>query len=129
MSNFALGSKSIINMRDVDDRLQQIAQRAIQITKVDFGIPSTGGLRLDVEQNALYKDGKSKADGYIKISKHQIGIALDFYAYVDGKASWAPEHLAQVAAAFLQASIELGFKIRWGGLFRSFTDMPHVELI
>lgn len=115
-------------MARVDLRLIEIARRAITISKIDFGIPSTGGFRTAEQQNKLFKDGKSKADGYIKLSNHQIGAALDFYAYVDGKASWAPEHLAQIAAAFLQAAIDLRYTIHWGGLFRSFTDMPHIEL-
>lgn len=108
--------------------LRRVADRAIKITKVDFGIPSTGGIRSAELQNELFKDGKSMCDGYEKLSNHQYGTALDFYAYVDGKASWQPEHLAQVACAFLQAANELGVKLKWGGLFRSFTDMPHVEL-
>lgn len=126
---FKLSSRSTTNMIGVDPTLRLVAQRAIEITKVDFGIPSDGGYRTATRQRALYEEGKSKADGTEKLSKHQSGRALDFYAYVDGKASWEKEHLAQVACAFLQASLELGYTIRWGGLFRNFLDMPHVELV
>ena len=107
--------------------LRRVADRAIQITKIDFGIPHGGGVRSAEFQNSLYKEGLSMCDGYEKLSNHQTGNALDFYAYVDGKASWEHEHLAQVACAFLQAANELGVKLKWGGLFQSFTDMPHVE--
>ena len=71
------------------------------------------------------------ADGIKHRSRHQEGNALDFYAFKDGKASWKEEDLAVVAAAFLTASIQLGegYEIRWGGLFKSFKDMPHIELI
>ena len=113
----------------VDERLVRVAHRAIQISKIDFGIPTDGGIRTAERQHELFEDGKSKADGYHKRSPHQSGRALDFYAYVDGKASWDREHLAMVAAAFLQAASELGIRVRWGGLFRSFSDMPHIELI
>jgi len=127
--SFKLSTRSANHMFGIDARLIEIAYRAIQITKIDFGIPGTGGLRSAGMQNDLYADGKSLADGFIKLSKHQSGKALDFYAYIGGAASWHPEHLAQIAAAFLQASLELGYTIRWGGLFRSFSDMPHVEIV
>jgi len=38
------------------------------------------------EQNRLFKEGKSKCDGYKKISKHQQGLAVDIYFVgLDGK--------------------------------------------
>jgi len=55
-------------------------------------------------------------------------MALDVYAYVDGAASWRPQHLATVAAAMLQAANELGVRLEWGGLWRSFVDMPHFQI-
>ena len=125
---FKLSDKSKQRRAGVDPRLIEISDLAIQISVIDFGIPGDGGLRLAERQNELFKNGKSKADGYDKLSEHQSGNALDFYAYVDGAASWKPEHLAIVAAAFLQASAMLGYKLKWGGLWKSFKDMPHVQL-
>ena len=129
MSNFSLSTRSHERMKGVDHSLIDIANCAIEITKIDFGIPQYGGLRSRDDQYRLFVEGKSNADGYNKLSKHQSGKALDFYAYVDDKASWEKEHLSQIAAAFLQAAIELGIKIRWGGLFKSFLDMPHIEIV
>ena len=127
---FKFGKKSLENMFGIDAKLIRIAHRAIEISKIDFGIPETGGLRSEKVQYGLHMKGSSPhCDGTINRSKHQDGIALDFYAYVDGAGSWEPEYLAQIAAAFLQASIELGYPIQWGGLFRSWSDMPHVELV
>ena len=123
-----LSDKSKQRREGVDPRLIEISDLAIQISVIDFGIPRDGGLRLAKRQNELFEDGKSKADGYDKLSEHQSGNALDFYAYVDGAASWEPEHLAMVAAAFLQAAAMLGYKLKWGGLWKSFKDMPHVQL-
>jgi peptidoglycan L-alanyl-D-glutamate endopeptidase CwlK len=131
MPTFALSSSSSRRMKDVHPDLQRVAIRAIQITKVDFGIPEHGGKRTAQIQNMLYKTAnKYKGpDGYEKIGKHQTGHALDFYAYVDGKANWEEVYLAQVACAFFQAAIELGVKIGWGGLFSTWSDMPHIELV
>jgi len=125
---FKFGTASLDHMFGIDTKLIRIAHRAIELTKVDFGIPESGGVRSDKAQYALFKKGASKCDGTRNRSKHQDGRALDFYAYVNGAASWETGHLAQIAAAFLQASIELGYPIQWGGLFRSFIDQPHIEL-
>lgn len=125
---YKLSKNSIKNMTGVDMRLCQIARLAIEITTVDFGIPSTGGVRSDKQQNELYLDGKSKCDGYNKKSKHQEGKALDVFAYVDGKASWDEMDLTMVAVAFFQAANMLGYKIEWGGLWE-FKDMPHFQIV
>ena len=126
--SFKLSDKSKQRRAGIEPRLIEISDLAIQISVIDFGIPGDGGIRTAERQNELFEDGKSKADGYGKLSEHQSGNALDFYAYVDGAASWAPEHLAMVAAAFLQAAATLGYKLKWGGLWKSFKDMPHVQL-
>lgn len=126
---FALSKKSKDNMKGVDPRLIKIAEMAITITRVDFGIPADGGIRTAERQNELFKKGASKLDGYKKKSEHQSGKALDFYAFVNGKASWDPEHLSMVACAFLQSASVLGYKLNWGGLWKSFVDMPHVQLM
>lgn len=125
---FGLSKKSKDHMRGVDPRLIEVAEMAITITKVDFGIPDTGGARTAPEQNVLFKAGSSKCDGYRKESKHQKGMALDFFAYYQGKASWDKLNLAMVALAFMQAANNLGYKLKWGGLW-AFQDMPHVELV
>jgi peptidoglycan L-alanyl-D-glutamate endopeptidase CwlK len=125
---FKLGQNSLNNRTGVDPRLIEISDRAIQISIIDFGIPSSGGMRTVEDQAALFTAGKSKADGRTHKSYHQTGRALDVYAYVDGKASWEKEHLAIIAVAMMQAANVLGYKLEWGGLFRSFTDMPHFQL-
>lgn len=125
---FSLGKKSIENLIGVDDELIGVIELAIEITKVDFGIPSTGGYRVEAEQAKLFTAGLSKCDGRVNRSKHQTGRAADVFAYVDGKASYNTEHLAMVAAAMLQAASQLGIKLKWGGHFKSFSDMPHFEL-
>ena len=125
---YQFGERSKINRLGVDSRLIQISDLAIQITKIDFGIPADGGLRSAERQAELFEAGKSKADGLTRKSYHQSGRALDVYAYVDGQASWDENHLALVAAAMLQAASQLGHKVEWGGLWQSFVDMPHFQL-
>ena len=113
---------------EVDPRLIQISDRALEISVVDFGIPKHGGIRTAEEQYRLFLDGKSRADGTNDLSYHQSGKALDFYAFVDGAASWHPGHLAMVASAFLQAAAELGYRLTWGGFWlpvKTTSGVPH----
>ena len=134
---FQLSNSSKKNREGIDPRLIEISDLAIKLTLVDFGHGKYAGKRSDELQNELFLAGKSKCDGYIKRGNHQDGKALDFYAYVGG-ASWEPEHLAMVACAFLQAASLLGYKIKWGGLWKPNKlrngisygwDMPHIELV
>lgn len=143
MSKFTLSEKSKKHRIGVDPRLIEISDLAITLTVIDFGHGKYAGCRLASVQNILFKAGKSKADGYIHKGKHQAaadgyGKALDFYAYVDGAASWRQDHLAIVACAFLQAASILGYAIEWGGLWSSNEDYngipygwdaPHLQLV
>lgn len=126
---FKFSNRSLERMEGLDPRLILIAHEAIKITKIDFGIPSSGGLRTASQQKALYDKGASQLDGTNKKSYHQTGKALDFFAYVNGKATWETEPMALIACAFLQAASNLGYKLEWGGLWTSFTDYPHLQLI
>jgi len=117
-----------MNLSGVDDRLIDIADVAIKLSPIDFGIPSTGGLRTQQDQAKLFTDGVSKCDGVNNKSYHQSGKALDVYAYVDGKASWNKSHLTTIATAMLQASAQLGYELKWGGLWKSWQDYPHFEI-
>ncbi len=145
MSDFKLSRKSKHN-RDVvgggvDSKLAEISDLAITICPIDFGHGGTSGKRTAEAQNELYKSGVSpNCDGYKVLSRHQSGQALDFYAYVDGKASWDRTHLTIIAASLLQAASILGYKLSWGGFWQSKDlryyngipygwDCPHVELI
>lgn len=134
---FKFSNNSLRNRKGVDPRLIEISDLAISITAVDFGIPATGGVRTNEQQNELYLAGKSQLDGYDRRSNHQDGKALDFFAFVDGAASWHPAHLSMVACAFLQSASQLGYRVKWGGHWRPFKstdglvhgwDMPHIEM-
>ena len=132
---FRLSTASKRNRQGVDPRLIAIDDLAITLTLIDYGHGPYAGKRSAVTQNGLFLTGKSERDGYDKRSNHQDGNALDFYAYIDGAASWKPEHLAMVACAYFQAASILGYRIKWGGLWKSKKggiygwDMPHMELM
>lgn len=124
-------------MVGVDQRLIECFEMGLAISPIDFGIPEYGGARTTKDQQILFERGATKCDGIKIISFHQVkdeihphlpvlAEAMDFYAYVDGKASWEPEHLATVAAAILQAATVLEVNLEWGGLWP--WDKPHIQL-
>lgn len=137
---FKLSSASLRNLDGVDPELLEIPKLAIQITMVDFGYGPDSGLRTAERQNELFRDKRSQKDGYERRSAHQDGLAIDFYAYVNGAASWEHHHLAMVAAAHLQAASMLGIRVEWGGLWMPKNpelingiiygwDMPHIQKV
>lgn len=136
---FSLSQSSKDHRKGISPRLIEISDVAIGITLVDFGHGKYAGLRTPEIQNELFLKGLSKCDGYVDLSKHQSGNALDFYAYV-GKASWEHHHLVMVAMAFMQAAMMCDYKIETGVLWKPKTlteingiiygwDCPHVQLV
>ena len=115
-------------MKGVNSTLIRIAKRAIKVCPVDFGIPTDGGFRTWEIQRELFYAKKSMCDGIEKISKHQDGLALDFFAYVDGNASWDKQHLSTVAAFLMGMANYEGETLIWGGTWKNFPDYGHIEL-
>lgn len=105
---FKLSQKSLDELKGVDPRLVAVVKRAIQITKVDFGV--TEGLRSLATQKKFVAQGKSKTMN----SKHLTGNAVDLVAYVDGKVSWELNLYDNIADAMKQAATELKLPLRWG---------------
>jgi peptidoglycan L-alanyl-D-glutamate endopeptidase CwlK len=128
VNNFSFSEKSLNRMAGVNWQIIEVAKLALSISSIDFGIPRHGGLRTAEEQQQLFNDKASQLDGTIKKSYHQSGMALDVFAYVDGKASWDECHLTIIAAAMLEAANRLSVNMRWGGHWSNFKDMPHFEV-
>ncbi len=132
-----LSKRSLANLQSVDPLLIAIMVDSIKDSPYDYGIPSTGGVRTDEEQHKLFLDGKSKCDGYDKKSKHQpkelrgmkIGKAVDFYGYVNGGATWDTAILTAIARHIQKvAKDRYNINLTWGGDWKSFRDMPHLQL-
>lgn len=125
---FEFSKRSLGVLSKVDYRLQAVILEALSESSIDFGIPSTGGLRSAAMQQELFLAGKSKVDGHDKKSYHQSGKAIDVYAYVDGKASWDEEHLALIADTVKRVARRMNIDITWGGDWTTFIDMPHFQI-
>lgn len=105
---FKLSQRSLDRLAGVDDRLIQCVKRAIQLTKVDFGV--TEGLRTLETQKQYVAAGKSQT----LESKHIEGKAVDLVAYIGGAVSWELNLYDDIADAMKQAATEIELPLRWG---------------
>ena len=135
---YKFGKKSLKRMEGVHPDLIKVANRALEISHhrggPDFTIPKYGGVRTAEVQNKLYLRKRSKRDGFKKKSKHQIregnlfGHALDVAAYVGGSYVDGDQDFQNVAVCMLEAAIELGVLLDWGGNWKGSWDKPHYQL-
>lgn len=108
--------------------LVRVAQRALEITEVDFTVIE--GLRSLEKQRQYYEQGASRTmQSYHLRQNTGYGHAVDLYPYFDGSVQVhaMPEKWKAIAAAMKQAADELSVKITWGGDWKSFVDMPHFQ--
>lgn len=104
----------------------------------EAGVPVvvTSTLRTAEEQNAAFRSGKSKCDGYIKKSYHQSGNAFDqTFANAKGNPYWPDPNTEDGAARWLAyASIVESVGLTSGVRFKPLNkygvgwDPNHVEL-
>lgn len=136
MGKFRLSQRSLKRLEGVEPDLVNIVCLAIERTPVDFGVAWMGGLRTREEQNQLYKDKVSTKDGYLRLSKHQFGEAVDLQVYVGGTAVQSEKMQCIIAGVMASCASELGMEIRWGGDWdrdgdtrdNKFNDLYHFEL-
>ena len=129
MSNFYLGSRSNDNLNGVHPDLVRVVELAIKITPIDFGV--TEGLRDIDTQKKYLSEGKSttmnskhlaQSDGY--------SHAVDLYCRDNkGNVTWKHEWFRLVIQSMFTAAIALGVQIKAGGLWRTFQDSPHFEIV
>ncbi len=121
MPKWRLSENSLKNREGVHPFLIEVCDLALEKSPLDFGIPKLGGVRTLEEQRKLFNEKKSLCDGRFKISPHQKGYALDFFAYVNGKPSWDHAALTMVAATFMQVATGFNYEclaLDWGGLWK-----------
>lgn len=110
---FKLSKRSLERLEGVSPKLINVVHRAIEITKVDFGV--TQGLRTIDQQKEYVRTGKSQTMN----SKHlpqfdNYGHAVDVVAYINGDISWELNLYDDIANAFAKAAREQNVSIRWG---------------
>lgn len=153
---FKLSTRSKNKLKGVHPDMVAVVERAIELTKVDFGV--TYGVRSLAEQEKLVASGRSQT----MKSKHLIqdtgySHAVDVVAYDGSDVVWEINVYDDICDAFKQAAIEKGVAVKWGAAWsegdirfykgnaefhmnryidkrradkrRPFIDGPHFELI
>ena len=105
---FKLSRRSLDKLITVEPKLQAVVRRAIELTKVDFGVIE--GIRTLERQKELVAKGASKT----MKSKHLEGKAVDLMAYIDGRGCWELNVYDEIADAMRQAAIEADVGLVWG---------------
>ena len=110
---FKLSQRSFQKLVDVHEDLVETVKRAIELTKIDFGV--IYGVRSLAEQEKLFNSGRSQT----MKSKHLIqdsgySHAVDVVAYDGPDVVWEINVYDDICDAFKQAAEELGVAIKWG---------------
>lgn len=124
---FKLTDSDLAKLKGVDPNLVKVIKEAAKTAITPFRVME--GLRSAATQAKYYKAGTSMLDGVKKVSKHQLGKAVDIVPLVNGKPvihSWTPYY--PMAANVKAAAKRLGVKVTWGGDWKSFKDGPHFEV-
>ena len=154
---FKLSQRSLDRLEGVHPDLVAVVKKAIELTKVDFGV--TCGLRTIEEQEKLVAAGKSQTMN----SKHLpqddgYSHAVDLVAYVGSDVAWELNLYDDICDSMKDAAAEMGHvPIKWGAAWsendintyngsaeeamnmyidlrrsqnrRPFIDAPHFELM
>jgi peptidoglycan L-alanyl-D-glutamate endopeptidase CwlK len=137
----AFSKRSEDNLKGVHPKLVEVLRAAIEDAPQDFTIVS--GVRTEEEQVALYAQGRTapglkvtQSDGVRKRSNHQtkkdgFGYAVDVYPFDNGSVQVnAPREDFEKIARHIQDHAERQtVLIDWGGDWRTFKDLPHLELV
>ena len=154
--SFRLSQRSLDRLEGVHPDMTAVVERAIKLSKVDFGV--TQGVRTLEEQKANVAAGRSQT----MRSKHLLqddgfSHAVDVVAYVGPDVSWELNLYDDICDAFKGAAKEVGCSIKWGAAWsegdirtysgtsedammayvdlrrsqgrRPFIDAPHFELM
>ena len=110
---FNLSSRSRGKLEGVHPDMVGVVERAIELTKIDFGV--TYGVRTVEEQEKLVASGRSQT----MKSKHLIqnsgySHAVDVVAYDGSDVVWEINVYDDICDAFKQAAEEKGVAIKWG---------------
>jgi peptidoglycan L-alanyl-D-glutamate endopeptidase CwlK len=155
--SFKLSNRSKGKLEGVHPDMVAVVERAIGLTKVDFGV--TYGVRELEEQKRLVASGRSQTMKSKHLVQEDTGYshAVDVVAYDGSDVVWEINVYDDICDAFKQAAEELGVAVKWGAAWsegdirsyegtaedamnayidlrrsqgrRPFIDGPHFELI
>jgi peptidoglycan L-alanyl-D-glutamate endopeptidase CwlK len=120
---FILGAASLKHLSTVRADIQMVVKEAIKISDIDFSCIK--GFRNELEQNQVFKDGKSKARWLG--SAHNFGLAVDIYPYPVDWSERGQKAFHYLGGLITATGALSGVPIVWGGTWKSFLDLPHFQ--
>ena len=139
MDNHSFGTRSLLELQPVEPWLVEVCHLALKLSPYDFGILC--GARTKAEQALRLTEGVTQTlRSYHFIQDDGYAHAIDFGVYVDGKYinGDTPEEIGyyrKVAQAFFTAALIISAKkglpvmIEAGGLWRTFVDAGHIQIV
>lgn len=125
--------KSAERLADCHPALIALMDAAIESSPVDMTILC--GHRTEVEQTAAFNKGASKVEWPNSRHNRVPALAVDVAPYIDGRLSWDWPHYYPMAKHIkstwngLPFEITDGWRLEWGGDWRSFKDGPHWQIV
>lgn len=89
-------------------------KKFIEVTPIDFCVIHNGGYRTAEEQQELFLAGNSKCDGYVTLSEHQKGLAVDLVPWINGNPDWDRPSCFYLAGAFMSFCKTHGYPVSSG---------------
>lgn len=121
----------MINSRDIKDLHPKVADLAQQFidecARIGIKVIITSTYRDHAAQAELYAQGRTKPGRVVTNAKpgqswHNWRVAFDFAPVVGGKIPWNDAELFKRCG---QIGESIG--LEWGGRWKSFPDMPHLQ--
>lgn len=124
---FRFGKTSLENLEQVHPELVRVAERAIQRSRIDFGISE--GLRSYDQQVELLKQKKTTTLESLHLMQEDgFAHAIDIFPYVNGKANYSERYFRPIIQTFITEAAVLEVQLEFGALWMDFSDWPHIEL-
>ena len=131
MAKFSKKSKEILSHADI--RLQQICNEVIK----HYDCSVICSVRGKEAQNHAYRRGFSKLKYPDSLHNHKPSLAIDVIPYPSGYIQDDDSEIIKLekklefyklATWMFSIANKYGIKIIWGGLWKSFKDLPHWQL-
>jgi len=128
---YHFGDRSKNNLKDVESKIIDICNETIK----HYNFSVIEGHRSLERQKELFDDRKSQIDGISQKGNHNYlpSKAVDIIPYEKGKNPFDGSQESELMFYKLyveiqKASEKLDIKIKWGGSWNNFKDLPHFEL-
>lgn len=125
---FRFSTRSLNNLIGVHPYLVEVAHAALARVPYDFIV--TAGVRSMKEQRALVAKGASRTmNSYHLRQDDGYGHAIDIACLTpEGRVTWDNKYYEANAKIFLDIAKKLGYRLTWGGEWKTLYDTPHYQI-